>query len=250
MQKIFKKLLILVAIIFSVSFFVYFAAPTSTYADNGNYIPSDDCEVILGLKSWNCNVRITDENSLKAGIWTIAANIATDITVIAAYLIVGFIIYGGYLYIFSGGEPGKVATGKKTLNQAFIGFAIALSANIIMNVIRVVLIKNGETDNIADCINQQCVDPTIMINNAIQWATGVAGVVCLIFVVGGGIYYTTSAGDPSKLQKAKNMILYALIGLVIVALVEIITAFIGNTIKNATNSVNNPTSAVIHTDTT
>ena len=247
MQNFFKKILILIAVIFSVSFLANFAAPTSTYADGGNYIPSSDCNIILGLTSWNCGVTITNEDSLKAGIWTIAANVATDITIIAAYLIVGFIIYGGYLYIFSGGEPGKVAAGKKTLNQAFIGFAITLSAYIIMNVIRIVLI--GNSGNISDCVNQECVNPTTMVTNAIQWAVGVAGIVCAIFIVGGGIYYATSAGDPSKLQKAKNMILYALIGLVIVALVEIIVAFIGNTVKNATNSVNNPSSVIIQDNT-
>ena len=38
-------------------------------------------------------------------------------------------------------------------------------------------------------------------------------------------------------KKAKNTILYALIGLIIVALAEIITAFVSNTILNAKTSV-------------
>ncbi|MBR3322181.1 hypothetical protein IKG05_00870 [Candidatus Saccharibacteria bacterium] len=203
---------------------------TPAFADGFTGRTGNDCQGFLGLTSWDCNVNINDEASLSSGIWTIVANVFTDITVITAYLILGYIIYGGYLYIFSGGDPGKVATGKKTLNQAFIGFAIVISANIILNTIRIVLIQNGSLIN---CATTSCADPSSMAQSAINWIIAISGVVCVIFVVGGGIQYTTSAGDPNKLQKAKNMILYALIGLAIVALAEIITVFISNTVRSA-----------------
>lgn len=45
---------------------------------------------------------------------------------------------------------------------------------------------------------------------------GVAGVVCIIFIVLGGVKYTVSQGNSGDLQKAKDTILYAVIGLVIV----------------------------------
>lgn len=44
---------------------------------------------------------------------------------------------------------------------------------------------------------------------------GVAGLVAVIYIIIGGINYMTSAGDTSKLEKAKKTILYAVIGLVI-----------------------------------
>lgn len=47
---------------------------------------------------------------------------------------------------------------------------------------------------------------------------GIAGLVAVIFIIVGGINYMTSAGDTAKLQKGKNTIIYALIGLVICAL--------------------------------
>ena len=43
----------------------------------------------------------------------------------------------------------------------------------------------------------------------------------------------TSSGDPGKTKKAKDMIMYSLIGLAIVALATVITAFVSNTIRNA-----------------
>lgn len=39
---------------------------------------------------------------------------------------------------------------------------------------------------------------------------------CYITIVIGGILYTTSAGDSGKVTKAKNMITYSIVGLVVV----------------------------------
>ncbi|MBR3052310.1 hypothetical protein IKG60_01665 [Candidatus Saccharibacteria bacterium] len=201
----------------------------------------DACQGFLGLTSWDCGIQdVHDESTLKAGIWQIAANIATDIAIIAAYLALGYVIYGGYLYIFSAGDPGKAATGKKTLTQAFIGLAITMSASIIMGTIRYILL--GRSNNLTNCVTAECVDPNQLIENTIQWVIAVSGLVAVIFVLYGGISYITSAGDPSKLQKAKQVITYALIGLAIVALAELITAFVTNMIRNA--APNEPTSYV------
>ena len=185
----------------------------------------------LGLTSWHCGVKISDEESLKTGIWKIVTNISIDITIIAAYLVIGYVIYGGYMYMMSEGDPNKVATGKKTLTQAFIGLAIVMSAYVIMNAIRFALL--GSSGQLVGCASNVCVDANSLVTGAIQWAIGIAGLVALIFVVYGGITYSMSSGDPTKLQKAKNAILYALIGLAIVALAEIITAFVSSTIRNA-----------------
>ncbi len=244
------KLFISCIAFFSIAFFItsFITAPafaltdgsgstssssTSSSSSTGGFTgrTGSKCPSFLGFTSWDCGVNITDQDSLKTGIWQIVANVATDITVAAAYLVIGYVIYGGYLYTFSGGDPGKVATGRKTLAQAFIGLAIVMFANIIMNFIRIALL-NGD-NALRDCVNNQCVDPGEMITSTIQWAIGVAGVVSAIFVVYGGISYTTSAGDPSKLQKAKQMITYALIGLAVVALAEIITAFVSGIIRDA-----------------
>ena len=191
-------------------------------------------ESILGLVPWDSGVNITDEESLKSGIWQIVTNIANDITIIAAYLVLGYVIYGGYLYTFSSGDPTKAASGKKTLTHAFIGLAIVMSANLIMSTIRLALLgSNPLSCDLAT--GYGCVDPNTMVTNTIQWFIAMAGIVSAIFIVYGGISYTTSNGDPNKLQKAKQTIIYALIGLAIVGLAEFITAFVSGIIRDADN---------------
>ena len=237
MKNLFKKFLVICGIIGVISATSGFIGTQSTSAADG-FTGRAGCEQLLGLTPWDCNVDISNEASLKSGIWIIAANVATDITVIAAYLIIGYVIYGGYLYVFSGGDPSKLATGKKALSQAFIGLAIVVSANVILNSIRIAL---GHVNFTKNCATDKCIDAGTMIDQAISWVISIAGIVSAIFVVYGSISYATSAGEPGKLQKAKSMITYALIGLAIVALARVITAFVFNMIREA----NNPTTSLI-----
>lgn len=233
MHKKLQTLFIILSIVFT--FGIALSLPVSAAETTGYFEgrSGDDCGNFLGLTSWDCGVgAINDMDTLKAGIGLIAANVFTDATIIAAYLVLGYVIYGGYLYVFSSGEPGKVATAKKTLTQAFIGLAIVMSATIILNSIRIALL--GSKGSFAkNCAVKECVDASKMINNLIQWVIGIVGFVSAIFVVYGGVSYITSSGDPGKVKKAKDAILYALIGLAVVALSEVIIAFITNAINDS-----------------
>ena len=55
----------------------------------------------------------------------------------------------------------------------------------------------------------------------------VAGAVAVVYIILGGFKYTTSQGNAADLQKAKDMIVYALVGLVFVimafAIVQLVT---------------------------
>lgn len=54
----------------------------------------------------------------------------------------------------------------------------------------------------------------------------VVGVVAVIMIIIGGFKYITSGGDATKVSGAKNTILYGLIGLVVVALAQVIVRFV------------------------
>lgn len=191
------------------------------------------CHYVLGMVNWDCDVVITDnQEDLKTQTWIIAANVASDITVLASFLALGYVIYGGYLYIFSGGEPSKAAAGKKTLTQAFIGLAVTMTSTIIMSTIRSVLLGNSE-QNLLNCATEGCVEPDLLFINTLHWFIAIAGIVSAIFIVYGGIAYTSSAGDPNKLSQAKKIITNALIGLAIVALAEITVAFVSKIIMDS-----------------
>ena len=54
----------------------------------------------------------------------------------------------------------------------------------------------------------------------------IIGIVAVVMVVIGGVSYATSQGDPGRLKKAKDTILYGIIGLVIVLMAFAITNFV------------------------
>ena len=56
----------------------------------------------------------------------------------------------------------------------------------------------------------------------------IVGIVAVIMIVVGGFRYVTSGGNDQNVASAKNTILYAIIGLVIVALAQIIVKFVLN----------------------
>ena len=57
----------------------------------------------------------------------------------------------------------------------------------------------------------------------------IVGIVAVIMIIYGGFKYITSGGDSGNVTGAKNTILYAIVGLIIVALAQFIVKFVLNT---------------------
>jgi cytochrome bd-type quinol oxidase subunit 2 len=58
----------------------------------------------------------------------------------------------------------------------------------------------------------------------------IVGVTAVIMIIIGGMRYVTSSGDSTNINNAKNTILYAIIGLVVVAFAQVIVRFVLNQI--------------------
>jgi len=79
----------------------------------------------------------------------------------------------------------------------------------------------GTTSTAPDKINS-------IIKTVINVFSIVVGVVAVIMIIIGGFRYITSGGDSSNVSGAKNTIIYAIIGLVVVALAQFIVQFVVN----------------------
>ncbi|MBQ5812305.1 hypothetical protein IIW29_01890 [Candidatus Saccharibacteria bacterium] len=64
------------------------------------------------------------------------------------------------------------------------------------------------------------------IQTIINAIIGILGLICVIIMIIGGVQYMTSSGDAGKVKKAKDTILYGLIGLVICVLAFAIVNFV------------------------
>ena len=55
-------------------------------------------------------------------------------------------------------------------------------------------------------------------------------------IIVGGIRYITSGGDSGNISSAKNTIIYAVIGLIIVALAQILVHYVLSSVNNASTA--------------
>jgi hypothetical protein len=65
-----------------------------------------------------------------------------------------------------------------------------------------------------------------LLHNALNLFYFLAGAVAVIVIIAAGIFYVISAGDAGKVARAKNLITYAIVGLVIIASAFAITNFV------------------------
>ena len=84
-------------------------------------------------------------------------------------------------------------------------------------------------------VDGQCDDPSgddaktkvnTLLTTVINIFSLIVGVVAVIMIIIGGLKYITSGGESTNITGAKNTILYAVIGLVVVALSQFIVKFV------------------------
>ncbi len=110
-------------------------APTAYAACTSNF---------LGFPAWydglldgDCNVKQpgSGENGLSDFIFTIVLNIIEIGLMLVGYAAVGYIIFGGFKYLTSGGSPDRITSGRKIILNAVIGLAISIMSIGIVNLI-------------------------------------------------------------------------------------------------------------------
>lgn len=75
-----------------------------------------------------------------------------------------------------------------------------------------------------------------IIKNGIQILVIIAGIISVIMIIIGGLKYITSSGDAQAVASAKRTLIYAIVGLVIVAFAQVIVQFTLHRSQSATGS--------------
>lgn len=115
---------------------------------------------------------------------------------------------------------------KKLLNRAtlaFTGFAMATPVLAFAAEPQQIEPVSGSAGNIT--VGQ-------LLSKVIQWILLFAAAVAVLFLILGGLQYVTSAGNKDRIEKAKQTILYAVVGLIVIALSYVIVTFISTNIKD------------------
>jgi hypothetical protein len=120
----------------------------------------------------------------------------------------------GLLFIFVLGMQGSMAVAQ----TADIQGGLCSGANL----------QFTENPSGADCSGSG--DATAKINDLIRQIVNIlsviVGIAAVIMIIVGGFRYITSGGNDASVTSAKNTILYAIIGLIVVALSQLIVRFV------------------------
>ena len=91
--------------------------------------------------------------------------------------------------------------------------------------------SGGDT---GDCTNTSATDKLkSLAASIVNLISIVVGIVAVIMIIFGGFKYITSGGDSSNVSGAKNTLVYAIVGLIIVALAQFIVHFVLSSASNA-----------------
>uniref|UniRef100_A0A7C4R819 DUF4134 domain-containing protein n=1 Tax=candidate division CPR3 bacterium TaxID=2268181 RepID=A0A7C4R819_UNCC3 len=107
----------------------------------------------------------------------------------------------------------------KFLSSIIASFVVLLTSKIALAATSITGTQGGFKNDIGDTIN-----------NALTYVLGIAGLIALFYIIGGGFTYLTSSGNPEKVQNATKMITYSIIGVVIIALAFAIKNFLLGTL--------------------
>jgi len=121
----------------------------------------------------------------------------------------------------------KIAVGAVMAVAGLMTPVFALTQPVMADVCPTGTVKQGQSvNNLTECNveGENNLRPTIQ--GILNVVISVLGLIAVIMIIMGGFTYITSAGDTAKLTKARNTIMYGVIGLVIAVLAFAIVNFV------------------------
>jgi hypothetical protein len=190
-----------------------------------------------GVIDSKCDITVpkVDKNGggLPAFIFRIVLNIIEIALQLVAYAAAGYLIYGGFKYLTSAGSADRVVAGRKIILNAIVGLVISFMSVAIVNLVTSNIdAPAGKCNTSAgdkidpNCVGISKVDSNKAVEGVLTTVYYAAGAASVIVIIVSSIFYVISQGDPAKTKRAKDGILYAVVGLVIVLVAFIITNFI------------------------
>ncbi len=67
-----------------------------------------------------------------------------------------------------------------------------------------------------------------LIKSIVDILSVIIGIIAVIFVIIGGFKFITSGGDSGKVASARSTVIYAIVGLIVVALAQVLVRFVLN----------------------
>lgn len=135
---------------------------------------------------------------------------------IVAGIAVLMIMWAGFKYVTSGGDPGEAKKALGIITNAVKGLIIVFGANIIISEINYLM---GITTESGSFFN--------FANKAVAWGFGIITAVSVLAIVYAGYLFMLKGGtDQKEREKAAKIIQYVAVGLIVTMLAAFIVRFV------------------------
>lgn len=186
------------AVMLSLAFFVGFAFAGEVLATGG---PTGGT-ITVGVSN---PLSFTTVNDLLGRVLTFLQSFIVILALI-------FIVIGGFIYVTSGGDSGRITTAKNCITAALIGLAIGIAAPAFLRQISEILGWNAATTPAGVGTSLTLIQ---IATNILNFLLSIVGVVALIMLVAGAFMYLTAAGDEDRIDTGKKIVKYSIIGITI-----------------------------------
>lgn len=157
------------------------------------------------------NVNNRDGGFELADIWLIFAALFEAVIKISAIVALAYVIWGGFKYITSQGSPEGTASARRTITYALAGMAMATLASASVTLFMDIVAGGTAGSGILPGA-----DSSNALQRVLNFVYAIGGAVAAIYVAIGTVKFATSTGDPGKAASARNTIIYALVGAVVI----------------------------------
>lgn len=157
---------------------------------------------------------------------TLAEVILIVINAVLSFLGIIFlvlIIYGGYTWMFAGGNEQTVDRAKKIITNSTVGVAIVLASAAIAQFVIKTLAEEGVN---ATTWNDPGFTVMEIIVKAVNAALSFFAVLFVAFIIYGGYMWMFSGGNQERVDRARKILVNSVIGAIIVLLAFAITQFV------------------------
>jgi hypothetical protein len=121
-----------------------------------------------------------------------------------------FIVLGGILYMMSAGDPAMLKRAKDCWTGAVIGLAIVVAAPTFLKQVQIILGGTMTGGGMDAALTIQDIA-----TNVASTLLSIVGIIAIISLVVAGSMYMTAYGDEKRIETAKKMGTYAIIGIIV-----------------------------------
>lgn len=184
--------------------------------------------------------------STREDIVPVITNVILWLLRISALLAIGALVWGGIMYIMSLGNESRAEKAKEVIKYALIGVIVILLSYAIIAFVQSTLkgaafpgvtaayaadgfigaLEEFKPKATGAGLRTKDEDIFGLVTYIIQWLLALSAVLAMGAFVWGGIMYITSLGDEGKAEKAKNVVKFAVIGIIVILVSYVIVVFL------------------------